>query len=822
MASSHSLQFLRPYVSRPLVGRQSPYLRFYHLATQYHSIRQKTSVRQQRRAYSKDQSKEDAEPNAEDEEEPDKLSAIDRAWHSGVYPYVQGATVPKRGPRTKPQKERREPAAEQDSDPWTAASEPAEDLDLKPAEDSALGNGADAEHTNDFTTSKTIGTASEGDIFEMMPKFLEIEDDAWEDLNADQWAPESAVDPYAEGTKDGRSAATIVGQIIAKAASEQDFSQSANGAAPVDLKAQVVKEGVGERSVVRKRVDELKEAGLFRYVRLRHPMRPHSIRMIYRQYSELTPDSPKTEYVLVYGRLLAVRTSGSKLAFLDIVQNFKTLQITVNVGKVQCHHPDQDKGTLKKLLKVLKRGDVISATGRVIRKESGQLTLEAIELPRLVTPSLVPLPEQLLDEDTRIQNRHVDLLVNKESIDNLRLRSYVIGFIRNALLKLSFTEVQTPILAANAGGAVARPFTTTSKAVPGKEIALRIAPELWLKRLVVGGMDRVFEIGPSFRNESADTTHNPEFTTCEFYATYFNLDELIAMSSKLLKDLVRQYNSEWRPEQFQSLPSLQMDLADNIPEYDFVQEIQVRLQARLPNLESPTALEDLYDLLDRQSHLVDTYQLTHDAPSLPKLLDRLAAALIEPLSLKRPIFIRNHPACMSPLAKSYFDRRTGMLLSARAELFYAGKEIANMYEEENDPFWQRRKFVAQARRKRSAGEEDEDGAPLPVDESYLAALESGLPPTGGFGCGIERLVMMLSGAAKIGDVLSFGNLRNVVALGSAKRQPAQQDGDDTDKNVPEKKESKEQNVEKEEGEQTVPEEDRQGFTPKEGEKVGNH
>lgn len=367
-----------------------------------------------------------------------------------------------------------------------------------------------------------------------------------------------------------------------------------------------------------------------------------------------------------------------------------------------------------------------------------------------------------------MQNRHMDLIVSRGPREILVLREQLINHLRAHLRKvLKCVEVQTPILAASAGGAAARPFTTRASEFSQKELALRIAPELWLKRLVVGGMDRVFEIGTSFRNEGLDATHNPEFTTCEFYIAGANLNALINMTHTILYGIANNIE-HYRERSFSSLsiPDL-APLQSRYESVEFIPAIEEALGDSLPNLESDTALPDLIALLEKNGKT--WHHSLPSMPSLPKLLDHIAAAVIEPQSQYKPLFIKYHPACMSPLSRSFTCPTTGQNVAARAELFYNGNELANMYEEENDPFKQRAKFVAQAKARNSHNINNNSNSEDPghvIDEQYLAVLESGLPPTGGWGAGIDRLVMLFSGAERICDVLPFGNLRHVVGLAS--------------------------------------------------------
>lgn len=455
------------------------------------------------------------------------------------------------------------------------------------------------------------------------------------------------------------------------------------------------------------------------------------------------------------------------------------------------------------------------------RTPAGLLTLAAREIPELLSPTMEQIPEILTDSKTKMQDRHVDMLVNKETLDILRLRSEITKHMRDHLHSKRFLEFQTPILAENAGGAIARPFVTQATEFKDKDLALRVAPELWLKRLVVGGVDRVFEIGPAFRNEGVDATHNPEFTMCEFYSAYSSLQDLIHETEELLTSLAK-HTKKLIETQLTTLPPIDMEKFKRpFKQFEFIPALEEATGIRFPKLSAEDALPELLALMK-----LSGINIPGDIPtSLPRLLDRLAAMYIEPKSFEEPIFITSHPACMSPLAKSFLCPKTYQLVSARAELFVGGRELANMYEEENDPKEQQRKLTShrnlvnlddggiginaseeapvdtEAAEAESALEEDaeagaeelapegeetdeeifnkhmkraeeeDEWATSPLDRSYIKALDYGLPPTGGWGCGVERLVMLFSGASRISDCLSFGTIQNVVGLsaGAAKK-----------------------------------------------------
>ena len=350
------------------------------------------------------------------------------------------------------------------------------------------------------------------------------------------------------------------------------------------------------------------------------------------------------------------------------------------------------------------------------------------------------------------------MLADPEIVDTLRTRGSVIRAVRTFLESHGFHEVSTPILSAAPGGATAKAFETSATEFPDRKLSLRIAPELWLKRLVIGGMDKVFEIGPSFRNEGLDKTHNPEFTTCEFYAVSHPLSRLMELTEKLLAKIALTVKSP---------PTLQRQLLQPLESsfrvLDFIPALNAALETELPNLASPNANSSLVSILESRDIPLPSH------PTAPRLLDKLSSIYLEPQSSENPVWITNIPECLSPLAKSFIHPSTPnqQPVAARAELFIQGNEIVNCYEEENSPFEQRRKFLEQQQFARSSTGTDDEA--MKVDEDYLEALEWGLPPTGGWGCGIDRLVMLFAGKERIGDVLSFGNLRAVTR--SAERVP---------------------------------------------------
>ncbi|KAI2603855.1 lysyl-tRNA synthetase [Hypoxylon fragiforme] len=506
------------------------------------------------------------------------------------------------------------------------------------------------------------------------------------------------------------------------------------------------------------RIQKLKNYHALQYPRLKSSPIRISVPTFRKRYQDVagTPIPEDPEEVVLEGRVMSVRRSGPKLVFLTIMGGYQQVQIMISLS--QLSDPKPEPREFREALHPFIRGDVVSVKGTAMRTTAGELTLKAAELPTLISPSLTPLPEELINRETMLLKRHVDLLVNRPALDTFRLRSHIIKYMRDFFHEKDFLEVQTPVLADYASGATARPFLTSATEFPHKELALRIAPELWLKRLVIGGNDKVFEIGTCFRNEGIDTSHNPEFTMCEFYAAYSNLSDLILLTENLITRLFK-HVEHLQQSQLESLEKPKINLpGTNWNQIEFIPALEKILDIRFPDLSEPDALPKILELLNDRASFAHGRELT-----LPKFLDELASKYLEVSSHEQPLFIIHHPACMSPLSKSFTCPKTGQLVSARAELFIDGREIANMYEEENDPYEQRRKFELQLESQQDNPTSEKEG-PGEVDESYVQALMHGLPPTGGWGCGVDRLVMLFSGAPRIGQVLGFGTLRNVVSI----------------------------------------------------------
>ena len=435
------------------------------------------------------------------------------------------------------------------------------------------------------------------------------------------------------------------------------------------------------------------------------------------------------EDYIIEGQILSIRKAGKGMYFLDLEQDNTRLQImaTNKLIGIEVDEFNQLHGWFKP-------GDYISCIGYASRTKTGELTLKANKPIELLTPCLLKMPNRLIDKGIINHNRVLNYLVNPESKNPIIIKSKVIQCIRQFLLQRDFLEVQTPILSNEGTGANANPFKTKFK---DTEIQLRVAPELWLKKLVIGGFDKVFEIGNNFRNEGIDQTHNPEFTSCEFYQAYTSLEELMQMTEDLLVEVFKIFN-------------IPVSTESSFPKYEF-----------LPTLEKITGvpLEDLSFDGILQYYKRANLPIPPDA-NPTSLLNNLSEIYLESLSVSEhpntPVFIYNQPEILSPLAKSTLVNN--IPISSRFELFINGKEFINAYEEENNPRQQFLKFKQQQESKRQYGDDEM----LIPDWQFVQTMKLGLPPTGGWGIGIDRLAMFISGVERIDNVLPFGNLRDVL------------------------------------------------------------
>ena len=432
--------------------------------------------------------------------------------------------------------------------------------------------------------------------------------------------------------------------------------------------------------------------------------------------------------LLLAGRIVALRNMG-RSAFLDIQDESGSIQVLCRRNNL---------GDDFELLRDLDLGDHLGVEGNLIRTRTGEITIDATSAS-IIAKGMRPLPEKyhgLRDTETRYRQRYLDLIANREVMDVFRLRSKVISGIRRFLDDRGFLEVDTPVLVPVAAGAHARPFITHHNALD-EQLYLRIATELYLKRLIVGGFDKVYEIGRVFRNEGIDQDHNPEFTLLESYEAYADYNHVMEMVEQMIsrlaaeaagsmqvavEDQVIDFTPPWRRaslrEELQRRGGIELDACDD-----------AELQQRARALGVDTGIRE----------------------SRGRIIDKLMSSLVEP-HLVQPTFLLDYPEEMSPLAKAK-PGAPGYV--ERFEAFACGMEIANSYTELNDPQVQRERFEGQEEIRRLYQDEEVDR----LDEDFLTAIEYGMPPTGGLGIGIDRLVMLLSGQRTIRDVVLFPQMR---------------------------------------------------------------
>lgn len=426
------------------------------------------------------------------------------------------------------------------------------------------------------------------------------------------------------------------------------------------------------------------------------------------------------------GRITLKRSSGKKLYFYTLEDQNDNIQIMASENNYL-----EDKLSFNEINSIIHRGDIVGVEGFLGKSKKGELSIFPKTLT-LLTPCLHPLTKEhygIQDIDTRISKRYLDLQTNKNVRNTFIKRSKIISFIRSYLNERSYMEVETPILDIKHGGATAKPFITYHNELK-QNMFMRIAPELKLKELVVGGLNKVYEIGKQFRNEGIDTTHNPEFTSIELYSAYEDYNTLMRMTENMLSELVLKVNNSSKFMVTIEGEEKELDFTSPFQVIDMIPFLQEKTNIIFPNDLSTNEFNETLI-----SYFVDNDFSLPEARTTSKLIDKLTEIFIEPLCWN-PTFIINHPVIMSPLAKWH---RNDDRLTERFELFVAGMELCNAYTELNDPLVQLERFKSQQEDKHKGDEEAHI-----IDNEFIEALEHGLPPTGGWGMGIDRLCMLLT------------------------------------------------------------------------------
>ena len=442
-------------------------------------------------------------------------------------------------------------------------------------------------------------------------------------------------------------------------------------------------------------------------------------------------DAFEEKDVKVAGRLMSKRGQG-KVMFCDLQDSTGRIQLFVKIDEMG----EEEYARFKKN----DIGDILGCEGRVFKTKTGEISIRTSKII-LLSKSLLPLPEKyhgLTDKEARFRQRYVDLMVNPEVKRNFVIRSKFIKFMRNYLDNMNYIEVETPVLNTIAGGASARPFITHHNTLD-IDMYMRIATELPLKRLIVGGMDRVYEIGRIFRNEGMDPKHNPEFTSVELYQAYADFHDMMDIAEGIIsgaaQEILGTYEIEWMGEKINLAPGWRrLSMVDAVKEYAGIDFGAVTDDAEAVALANSIGVE-----------LADAAEKTWGNALYATFDQRVEEHLIQ------PTFITMYPVEVSPLTKkSPVDPR----LTERFELFVCHSELANAYSELNDPIDQRERFQKQVEQRERGDDETEM-----MDEDFLNALEYGMPPTGGMGMGIDRCVMMLTGNDTIREVILFPTMK---------------------------------------------------------------
>ncbi len=454
---------------------------------------------------------------------------------------------------------------------------------------------------------------------------------------------------------------------------------------------------------------------------------------LYAQYKNKSKEELEGESikVAVAGRMMSRRVMG-KASFAHIQDMSGKIQLYVR-------RDDLADGIYNDGFKKWDIGDIVGATGTIMKTNKGELSIH-VDSIELLTKSLQPLPEKfhgLTDQEIRYRQRYVDLIMNEETRNTFKIRSRVIEFLRSYLKNENYIEVETPMMHVIPGGATARPFTTHHNSLD-MELFLRIAPELYLKRLVVGGFEKVFEINRSFRNEGLSPRHNPEFTMLEFYQAYSDYEDLMNLTENMIRELTSNI-----------FGSHEVTYQDQVYDLGKSFERMTVLESILKHNES--IVDSDLQSLEKIRNIAKKLDIPiEDNYGLGKIQIEIFEKTVES-KLSLPTFITQFPTEVSPLARKSDD---DPFVTDRFEFFIAGREIANGFSELNDPEDQAERFSKQVDEKKAG-----DAEAMHFDEDYIKALEYGMPPTAGEGIGIDRLVMFLTDSASIRDVILFPHMR---------------------------------------------------------------
>ena len=478
-----------------------------------------------------------------------------------------------------------------------------------------------------------------------------------------------------------------------------------------------------------KKINQLREEGIEPY--------PYKFKKDYDiSYVLKSEVDLKDKKAIIAGRIISLRSMG-KACFMNIQDESDKIQLYIQNKNIGID-------IYEKVIKNIDIGDIIGVNGVLFRTKTKQLSLKVSDF-KLLSKSIRPLPNikekdgkaffAFEDKENRYRYRHLDLIVNPKNKIIFKNRSKIIFKIREILNKKGFMEVETPILQNLHGGASARPFITEHNSL-GQDFYLRIAEELYLKRLLIGGYEKIFEIGKNFRNEGIDRTHNPEFTMLELYESYSDVNDMMILSESLIKEIAKSLDIN----EIKFMNNT-IYLNNHFSKISMSNLIKNELSIDILDMDN----KSLYNYCKKNKIDVDKKM------NYGQLFDKLFSVMIEP-KLIQPTFVFDYPKSISPLAKVH---RSNNKLAERFELFIAGMEFANAFSELNDPVDQKIRFEEQLKFKESGDEEAHV-----MDNDFIEAIEIGMPPTGGIGIGIDRLVMLLLEQESIKDVILFPSLRN--------------------------------------------------------------